>query len=358
MNHRLLNIAPPSAELPRDVLDAPGGFAWWYADIVNDHGDGVVLIWSYGLPFLPGYMAAARAGRPSIPRSRPSLNVSILRDGRLDFYLLQEIPAHDATWDEGRWQFGESIITSRRVGDEWQLDAELRCEIPSSVDRFEAALSLRGPARATQSPGDWLGAHDWSPLTATATGELSGHAEGRRWRVEGRAYHDCNAGRGTLEDAGIATWAWGRIVHAAADHIYYVVWHHDGDVAAHCVRLERDGDVVAASAKLLDAQYARGRAGLSYPRRICLDVDGESVDVTATTLVDDGPFYVRHFIRDEAGVRGLGEFCRTDRIDLLRHRPLVRMRVHQLQGDNSIWLPLFSGPRTGRVRRLLSQWRR
>ena len=42
-----------------------------------------------------------------------------------------------------------------------------------------------------------------------------------------------------------------------------------------------------------------------------------------------------------------------DRIDLGWQRPLVRMRVQRADGDNSIWLPLFTGPKTGRVQRLL-----
>jgi hypothetical protein len=82
-------------------------------------------------------------------------------------------------------------------------------------------------------------------------------------------------------------------------------------------------------------------------------------------VVDSGPFYMRYItqIRDQTGdqtgdqtTRGVGELCEPGRVDLHRHRPLVRMRVHHLGGDNSIWLPLFTGPKTGRVRRLLGSW--
>jgi carotenoid 1,2-hydratase len=39
-------------------------------------------------------------------------------------------------------------------------------------------------------------------------------------------------------------------------------------------------------------------------------------------------------------------------VDLDLHRPFVRMRVHRTEAPSSFWLPLFSGPREGRWRRL------
>jgi hypothetical protein len=50
---------------------------------------------------------------------------------------------------------------------------------------------------------------------------------------------------------------------------------------------------------------------------------------------------------------GVGEAIIPDRVDHPLHRPFVRMRVHNLDGPNSMWLPLFSGPGRGRLRRLL-----
>jgi hypothetical protein len=61
--------------------------------------------------------------------------------------------------------------------------------------------------------------------------------------------------------------------------------------------------------------------------------------------------------RTAAGELALGwsELCRPDRVDLAPHRPFVKMRVHRAAGPNSIWLPLFTGPRSGRVSRLVRQ---
>jgi hypothetical protein len=49
---------------------------------------------------------------------------------------------------------------------------------------------------------------------------------------------------------------------------------------------------------------------------------------------------------------GSAEVIDPSRIDLDRHRPLVRMRVATDLQRNSIWLPLFQGSRHGRVARL------
>ena len=63
-------------------MRSPGGFTWFYVDIVDDQGQGATLIWSWGLPFLPGYAAASRAGRPQLPIERPSVNLVVYGGGR------------------------------------------------------------------------------------------------------------------------------------------------------------------------------------------------------------------------------------------------------------------------------------
>ncbi len=86
-----------------------------------------------------------------------------------------------------------------------------------------------------------------------------------------------------------------------------------------------------------------------HRRRIALDQGAP---------LDDGPFYLRSSLSLVVeGRRGFGfsEHVRVDRLDLAIHRPFVNMRVHATQGPNSMWLPLFSGPRAGRFRRLLGR---
>jgi len=59
---RLVRVTSADRPLDRRLLEAPGGFAWWYLDALDARGDGLVVIWSFGLPFLPGYRSASRRG--------------------------------------------------------------------------------------------------------------------------------------------------------------------------------------------------------------------------------------------------------------------------------------------------------
>lgn len=355
----LLHIAPPTHVLPPETLDTPGGFAWWYADILDDDGNGVVAIWSYGLPFLPGYAAAARAGAPQIPRTRPSINVSVYRDRRMVCYLLQEFPEGASTWDGDEWRFGDTTVTSTSKDGRRVLSIDLDCPLPATVERLRGRIEIAGAERSASNDAAWGGLHDWSLLTAGAAGRCELRVGAERFVVQGRGYHDCNGGRVPLHDTGIREWTWGRLPSAGGtDRIYYVLWPNDGPPEAHGYAFGHDGAFTRVPIDVSVERSGRGRAGLTHPMRLVMRHDGHLwLDVSTDGVVDDGPFYVRHFVRSATGELGLGEFCRPDRVDLAMHRPLVRMRVHCVGGENSMWLPLFTGPRRGRLSRLLAQWR-
>ena len=60
----MLNFCSP----PEDdrLPEAPGGFCWWYVDLVDERGDGAVLIWGFALPFLEPPTALPAAERPFV----------------------------------------------------------------------------------------------------------------------------------------------------------------------------------------------------------------------------------------------------------------------------------------------------
>jgi hypothetical protein len=358
----LIDIGSTSATVSPDLLSAPGGFAWWYADLVAPGGDGAVLIWSYGLPFLPGYADAARRGAPQLPAQRPSLNLAVYRRGAPAFYLLQEYPAEAPPerplTDEQR--IGRSAFWRSVDGGRCTLGAALDCDLPGTRARLTGTLHVAATARLPDAPSDPAAPHLWTPLTGPATGTLRLELDGRPLvEVAGRAYHDRNTGRVPLHDLGIDRWMWGRVPLADRELVYYLTWPAGGGRPVHFgVEIGADGRMTRTELEVELGRERRAFGGLSRPERIVLSASGRPwMEVVHTCVVDAGPFYLRMLseARTAKGetAEGWSELCRPHRVDLASHRPFVRMRVHRVDGPNSIWLPLFTGPRSGRVARLV-----
>ncbi len=357
----MIDIGSTSATVTPDLLSAPGGFVWWYADLVAPGGDGAVLIWSYGLPFLPGYADAARRGAPQLPFQRPSLNLAVYRRGAPVFYLLQEYPAEAPPVrplpDEQR--IGRSTFWRAVDGGRCTLGAALDCDLPGTRERVTGMLRVEGTAPLVDATPDSAAPHLWTPLTGPATGTLRLELDGCPFvRIEGRAYHDRNAGRVPLHDLGIDRWMWGRVPLADRELVYYLTWPTGGGRPIHFgVEIRADGRLTRTELEVELGRERRTFGGLSRPECIALTAAGRYwVEVMHTRVVDAGPFYLRMLseARTASGesAEGWSELCRPDRVDLAPHRPFVRMRVHRVDGPNSVWLPLFTGRRSGRVARL------
>ena len=82
---QMITLTTSESQVPGDIVEAAGGFFWWYVDVIDAQGDGFVIIAAFGLPFLPGYADAARRGEAPPPSERPSLNVCVYDRGELDF---------------------------------------------------------------------------------------------------------------------------------------------------------------------------------------------------------------------------------------------------------------------------------
>ncbi|HJL40717.1 MAG TPA: hypothetical protein RMG48_05380 [Myxococcales bacterium LLY-WYZ-16_1] len=363
-------LQPPERPFDFDVLDAPGGFAWWYVDAFDASGNGLVVIWSWGLPFLPGYLDARRQGRPEPPRARPSLNVVTYRDGEPDFYLLQEYDADRAHWTRRAsrevWNFESSRFECVRSGGRVHLLGKLDCEVPGMSGRLTGDLRLEGPAvhlaRTDELPDS---PHGWIPISTPSDleAELSVGDE-TLLRLRGVAYFDRNASTRALDDLGIEHWIWGRSAAADRTAIVFGLFPPEGQPPlAFCAQLTPDGamTLTRTGPPRLDGPRT-GRFGMPYWSALELTGrDGTAVRVAQDRIIEDGPFYLRTL--GQLGLDGgparesVTEWIRPDRVDRDWQRPLVRMRVHRARARNSMWLPLFSGPRTGRWGRLLQSWR-
>lgn len=361
------------------VLHSPGGFTWFYVDIVDERGLGATVIWSWGLPFLPGYAGAARSGRPELPITRPSVNVVIYEQGRERFYLLSELPPEQCEWSaDGRsWRLGRSTFrwTDTPAADGGAPTRELLACLDLALPtggRATGELRIRGRLRRDPEGGsdaggdDPAGAHHWTPMIAAATASLDLKTPAGRLRVAGRGYHDRNSAGRPLHGLGIRSWWWGRLALPGRDLVFYQLMPTDTDAAPRdlVVELRADGSCRAReNAGLRIGRLRRSTWGLRWPTTASFrDPDGREVTVEISALLDNGPFYQRYqlhgrCVTDEGTDEGfgMGENVVPDRVDTSLLRPLVRMRVHRDGGPNSMWLPLFSGDSTGRWGRLLTR---
>ncbi|MFW5968319.1 MAG: hypothetical protein ACOCV2_12410 [Persicimonas sp.] len=369
MGDSLITVVPSGRRLDPSLLEAEGGFLWWYLDLVDEQGDGLVLIWSFGLPFLPGYADAARRGCAPAAGARPSLNLSVYRQRALDFYLLREFDRERVAWhpDRDRWKFGETEIRRELDDDRVQLHVELDCAVTGCAEPITGEIHFEGARRKTSGEEEAAErgrlTHDWSPQSGPASARARLRQGGRGWDLSGRAYHDRNGGSRPLHDLGIDVWIWGRAPLPDRELIYYLLWG-DGGRAPVCVGMTVDEDGTTDVIDDLDV-VRRGRrrnlGGLTWWEELELSRGNTPwARVRHRTAVDSGPFYMRYLTEVSTSgappVVGIGELCEPDRVDLKRHRPLVRMRVDRAGDGNSMWLPLFSGPREGRLGRLVSNW--
>jgi hypothetical protein len=369
--------------MDRAYLKAPGGFLWWYLDLLDDAGNGLVLIWSFGLPFLPGYAHASRRGRAEFAGNRPSLNVAVYQGGKLDCYLLQEYAVSAVQWEpeRGRWKFGETRISTRLEHKRRIVEVEVDCPVPASSKRLNGTVLLEGasPELGPNATTHDFPEHEWIPLALPARGSANLRCGETRYDIDGRAYHDCNAGQVPLHELGIGYWLWGRAAFDGFERVYYALWpereagfaggNHDDLAALKCFGLEfrDDGRVECLDELRIElGEQKRSLGGMAWWPQFELYRPEESVPwlvVAQASTVDSGPFYMRHITRNRHEGRiqapGFNELIRPSRVDLNRHRMLVDMRVHQIcdeesreRRNNSMWLPLFSGPKKGRVARL------
>jgi len=355
------------------VLGCPGGFTWFYVDLIDEDGRGATVIWSWGLPFLPGYARAARAGHPQLPVDRPSVNVVVYGDGRERFYLLSELPHEDCQWSaDGRsWRLGDSTFAwidspgTAGAAPSRTLEATLDLALPTG-GRVTGELRVSGALRRDCSAGPPATAdpdctHTWTPMIGAGLGSLALHTPEGDLRIEGRAYHDRNSATQPLHDLGIQSWWWGRLALPGRDLVFYRLTPSEPGAMPRdlIVELAADGSSRTVETQLEPGRIRRSSWGLRWPATATFpDPDGHPVEVEVGAVLDNGPFYQRYLLLGRCGADqgyGVGENLVPDRVDTDLLRPLVRMRVHRAAGPNSMWLPLFSGDSAGRWSRLLGQ---
>lgn len=355
----MLSLATESTHELARALASPGGFAWWYADFVDDDGRALVLIWSFGLPFLAGSRTRA------LPADRPAVSLATYERGRCSFYLLQTYAPHAARVEgEGRVRLGDSRFAVTRTDGEVALEAELDLALPGGA-WLRGAVHARGPGcRAPAAEADACASPQrWAPTLGAANGcaELRTSC-GSDFRMRGRAYVDGNTSPLPLHELGIASWRWGRVALPGRDLIFYFVDPEGGRAEPVRLVLEVDREGRMTEHRVSSHWFGPRRDGFGLRFHSGLRLSsptGLDVELRFSAPIDRGPFYLRFALeaetrRGERG-RGLAELAVPKQVDRAWQRPFIRMRTHATQGPNSAWLPLFCGPAEGRIRRLLAQ---
>jgi hypothetical protein len=355
----MLDLVDPITTVAPEHLATPGGFAWWYADLLDANGSGAVFIWSFGLPFLPGVLSRARDGRGQRATDRPALFLSVFERGVPAFQMLEEYTPDSVTIGDGSWTFGSSRIRLAERGAASVLSAVIDCDLPGT-GRVDARLDVAGARRVPGSGEPAAGAYHWTPLTSGATGRLSLRGGGVERVIDGGAYVDRNSSASPIDRLGFSSWSWGRAYVGDTLMIWYVSWPEGGGGAELVgLQVRPDGTTERVSGLRLEVhEVRRTRWTMPRPVRVVLANDaGEWLSMEEGALVDDSPFYARQTVRvrGRGGVgTGIAEACVPARIDGAVTGWMASLCVSR-GGEASMWHPLFSGPARGRWARLLGR---
>ncbi|MBL9027278.1 MAG: hypothetical protein JNL21_34105 [Myxococcales bacterium] len=334
---------------PPHLPPSSSGFSWWYADICGEAGEGLVLIWARNLPFVP----SAAPGELSVA-------LAVYKDGRERFYALQTAPGDAARAAPGSLEIGRSAFEVRQGPRGVSLRADLDIDV-AGVGRVRGAVEVAGAS--ARLPDGQHGSLDWAPITLAARGRAELTWSDGALAISGRAYFDGNASETPLDELGIRDWRWGRIALPRRDLVYFVLSPEEG-VEDRTTVLEVDETGAGVPLAMTHAfdDGMPGWFGLRRASSLVLRGDAGELTVDFTHQVEDGPFYQRYVVEavtsDGERGRGVAERVVPGRLRQSWHRPLVNMRVDRLGRKASMWLPLFAGASSGRVRRLVTSWLR
>lgn len=362
----MLGLSSPETTINPSLPSEGGGFLWWYVDLLDENGNGIVLIWSLNLPFLPDVSYGLRSGDRPLPAQHPSLNVVVHKEGKTAFYLLQQHTEDAWEWDpqSGKWRIGATEICLKgSTKGRACLEATLDCSLPETGERLTGTVRVEGSLRRAGNTVRPDSVHLWCPLLTATEGTVDLQWGDQDLHVQGRAYVDRNESPVGLTELGIDRWWWGRLPFSDHELIWYRLDSKDPAVPSKqfLLRVDRDGESRLSEGGIALGPTRTGWYGLAYPTTLHLtEPDGTEVSVQVTEVTDDGPFYQRFVVAAERGserVHGVAELVVPDRIALPGLRRLIDMKVHQAARPNSFWLPLFVGGSSRRLGKLLGQRR-
>lgn len=330
-------------------------FCWYYADVCDSKGNGLVINWASGLPFLAG--SRSSRGHSNVA----SLNIVLYRPAGLSAYWLDEKPLSEVHFDpaSGRATFGESSMTLRAEGGESRLSVLLDVTLPDR-SRFSGTVDIQGKTvQSDLSRADSVGSapHIWCPQLGHAEGEVSVTVGDEALHFRGPGYVDSNLSRQPLHEQGIERWDWGRVSFSAFTLVYY--WTvPEGALEPFCVLIlmHPDGKSEQIGAELERSEVSTSPYLVETARRLKFRTARGVFTVDLKRPRDRSPFYERYSAEGTGpgGEKGVGfaEVVLPSRVDQPWMRPFIRMRTHSSLRKNSPFLPLFSGSSAAPLTRL------
>jgi len=363
----MMNLGISRDAFGSEVLERAGGFVWWYFDLIDQNGNGFVLIWSFGLPFLP---RQTRSVSEIKPKERPSICLSVYKNYRQFYYLFQEYPADTATCDSDchAVQIGNSFFRSEMSETVMSLSSQIETPIPGSPHLLVGEVRAQGAPLRGIEDGASDSKHKWCPVFMNTQGSVRLEISGQTViDLQGRAYYDSNLSLLPLQELGIDSWRWLRIAFPTRELVFYDLDPKDTSQHSEQIVLSVDSTGHASLCDLTSFQWTKpwfSIYGLTYSRELVLTLgESERIRLNFHPPVDDGPFYLRFLVdavcetTKERG-HGIGELVKPDRIHIAPLQPFVRMRVQKIDGSNSFLLPLFTGANGDRVKRFFSHLKR
>ena len=343
-----------------NLMQTVGSFSWWYVDLVDFEGNGAVLIWFAGLPFLP------LKSLKKIPKNLSGLTVSVYRNHKLDFYAFQTYPPEffSVNADQTQWRVGDSHLKMSHHRDQVTLTADLRISYAGSSEPFVGQLRVKGKSRIT-SPVQAAGTtedHVWSPMMLRGQGNLEYRWAAHNDRIEGTAYFDRNQSERPLTQLGIRDWHWCRLSFPNETVVLYFLQDHEGDWQRWAFAATDKNDFKTIPVIEHKANHAKkDRYGIRWNQKheIYLKDREHSLEIELRSPVDRSPFYMRHLLKAKQGddwAYGVYERVLPKKIPQQWMQPLIAMRINEWHRNKSIWLALFEGPKRGKVGRLFKSW--
>ena len=356
----MLNLIDRSVLFDSNIMQSIGSFTWWYVDLTDQEGNGLVLIWFVGLPFLPSKSLDLK------PKNNSGVTVSLYKRHRLDFYAFQTYAPDQIhiSEDQKEWRMGNSEL--KLVAEEGSLLLTAHLELPfaGSDTPFTGDLKIEGYLR-NAAPS--MGSHEhpkhvWCPMMLQGKGLFEGQANAEITTLTGSAYMDRNQSEESLPQLGIEDWHWCRLSFPEETWVFYFLKGIDGKWLQWAFCADADHNFTQVEVLKHEVKnIKRDRYGILWHQTHFFHVKSkpEPLQMELSPALERSPFYMRHMSNASLGAhqgQGIYERILPQKISQKWMQPLMAMRINEWHRNKSMWLALFEGPAKGKLKRLWNSW--